>query len=693
MMACRLGPFGRSPEDAEPDRAMRADANPVEAAIIDVMATWGAAALPGAAELFEALSAAAAADGREPLRRLLEMEGDALEPELRDEIAAACDPAAETATPSRIDDLTLRAEEALRQVTERRRASLEAELRAWAGLLASADRESIWQRLWEAERGEGLGEHLARQSALRQAVELLDRSRQGIRAELDELLRTPQNADPGVLEAARQALEADDPRRIAVSRARLRDLSANARRAELEARIADGRTRLSELVDNVRRALADSASVRHAASHAFVEPALARAEALLSSTAEAAAEDAETLLPALESWGRTLAVALDGVRGADSAGDGRPAQAWADGLAREIEATSGARDLAEELGRASGEGPLALHAAATRALDWIESARGREASAAEQAGERLRPLANALGEQLERSASALPTEKVVDTRLLLDRADEALAGGKADEIDSLVETVQALAAELERLAAGYREQRSSRDAAQRRRVAGEANSWLRLADKRNAGRIEALAKEIERAGPAELPRLRERVEAAGARIGNAIRLDAARTLRRAEAVVRRAGDRSGAEDLRAGTDRLRAALESDDLPVLVEATRATREGLKGTARPGWPLRVAVIGILAAALGGGGYWVWQMQSAGSTGYELRLASGADTPADAKLTLVLDGEVVREASFDANGAVQLELPGGRYEIYVNGAFTGRVLDVPDDPTVITDIPFPR
>jgi hypothetical protein len=43
----------------------------------------------------------------------------------------------------------------------------------------------------------------------------------------------------------------------------------------------------------------------------------------------------------------------------------------------------------------------------------------------------------------------------------------------------------------------------------------------------------------------------------------------------------------------------------------------------------------------------------------------------------------GEVIAQREFDPSvGTLALELPKGRYELYVNDRFTGRIVDLPAD-----------
>jgi hypothetical protein len=57
------------------------------------------------------------------------------------------------------------------------------------------------------------------------------------------------------------------------------------------------------------------------------------------------------------------------------------------------------------------------------------------------------------------------------------------------------------------------------------------------------------------------------------------------------------------------------------------------------------------------------------------------------------LVQEGNIFAQEPYRAGQPATFELPSGRYEVYVNGRFTGTVIQVPDDPPQVSGIPFPR
>ena len=102
---------------------------------------------------------------------------------------------------------------------------------------------------------------------------------------------------------------------------------------------------------------------------------------------------------------------------------------------------------------------------------------------------------------------------------------------------------------------------------------------------------------------------------------------------------------------------------------------------------------AGLGALAVVVLLGALFVWHSFSEDTHRYELTLMADETVVGETTLMLVQDGEVFAQESYRAGQPAGFELPAGRYEVYVNGRYTGTVIEVPDDPPQVTGIPFPR
>ena len=107
-------------------------------------------------------------------------------------------------------------------------------------------------------------------------------------------------------------------------------------------------------------------------------------------------------------------------------------------------------------------------------------------------------------------------------------------------------------------------------------------------------------------------------------------------------------------------------------------------------------RARLITILAATallIAIGLIWGWQKMSDRSRVYSVMLDTTRSLPGSVIVTLVHDGRVHGRQQYNAASGAAFRLTPGQYEIYINDRYTGRVLRVPDDASVVTGIPVPR
>ena len=684
-----------------------------EKAVVDLLLTWGVSADPAMRDLLEALSAFRSRDGIALIRGALDAPGIVLEPELRQEASALLDASRdESLDPdfeSRLDQTLSRLDRAVRSSATAQRKAVQAELNAWARLLEAEELDQIWDRLWSGEAAEDLADRLCAMRSLEQARAALGKARWRIDAEVRRLLEADRAAtlDANLAERARRALDSGDPRQLAVMRVELQVLRRREHRVRGAEERSAARQRLADLCERARRTIDDPDGELGETSRELLRSAVDRCGTLVAESAEPSSpEEEELLLRSLSSWESALSAMLETAPPAPAGHARQKRRALADELARQITAvvaqptgddvasddSEEARRIAKDLEGAADAGGGPFHSAVARAVELRGSLRTAHAQRAEGAAADLREAANALSAELEESASALPIDRVVQSRLLLEQAEGTVAAGQLPEMQSLSGAIREHAEAVRSLADRSRRHRSSRGAAERKRLRGEANRLLRMARAGTSRRVKSLAQKLRKADAGALEKLSHDLEALASRVGNAVRLEAARVLHGAERPSRRSGDSASRGELDEKIGALRTALAEDDLSSMAEISRELRSGLGGSTRwggTGVRIVLAAAGLLIVL---GLFFAWQHFSTGARTYQLTLSDTHPLPDRATLTLVRNGEVFDRRPYEAGRATTVDLPPGRYEVYVNDRYTGRVVRVPEDAREVNGIPVP-
>ena len=292
--------------------------------------------------------------------------------------------------------------------------------------------------------------------------------------------------------------------------------------------------------------------------------------------------------------------------------------------------------------------------------------------------------------ELGRSAAVLPTGRVVGARRLIEEGGAAVAGEDAPGIRRLAERIDAEADQLRSLAGLAEETRQSRRAAQRARLRHAIERFRGLATGRQARRLAALASRLETAGDDGLDAIDAELRSVCAVVGNGIRLDAARLMRLADRRHPPASGKPTDADLESAMDAVRAALGEDDLVAMAQGSETLRRRLPRFAGPvayAGMAALAVVLVLAAWL------AWRSMAGSTQEYRLSVRDVQALDDEVTLTLVRDGGVFEERPYREGESALFDLPHGRYEVFVNGKFTGSVIRVPDDAPEVNDIPLPR
>jgi hypothetical protein len=605
--------------------------------VVDLLATWGATGIEGAATLFEVLSGFGEAGKVAPARLLalaLETPEGWFDAGLRDELAEL-DRALESAGKPVPRELTDRLEPALQRLSQdlgsrisEQREQLTSELEPWWLLMAPEERSDALSSLWDAAPGGNVESGLSALDALRRLRGIADAARQRKREEIRELLESGEgDLDAAVVAKARRAVESDDPASLAEVGRSLRTLTGGRARRHAERQLAEIRPRVAELVERGRHALSGGDGALAPTARKIFEASLDRAGSAMERGVS------------LESWERSLATMLDGLAGSAGVVDAAAVETL---LA----------ELADRRGREEGEAGLA---------------------------EKLRETARGLASALKESASLLPTDRVLEARLLLERVDETAASAEAGSIEELCGSIGRTTTELKAQAGELREERRDRGEARRKRLLEQATRLEKLSTGRATPRVRSLIGELEAARPEDLAELGRAIEDLARPVENEVRLGGAQLLAKSKTT-------DGGE-----IGRLRKALDDDDLPSVAELTAS----LKGSGGLGALLRGPVawfaIPLLAGVLSLGFILGRPWWSNRPKEYHLTLSEGAPSARSFEIKLVgPDQPLVRDC--DPTAGTTFSLPPGHYEVFVNDRYTGRVVRVPDDPTEVGDIPVP-
>jgi len=302
-----------------------------------------------------------------------------------------------------------------------------------------------------------------------------------------------------------------------------------------------------------------------------------------------------------------------------------------------------------------------------------------------EAASELRKAIASATEELDRLAASLPTARVVRSRTRLSEAEASAYSGDPDAMKRSLDELGKDTEEIRRLAEQQRRFEEDRSAAEADRLAAEIERLAEIARRGDAKRLATLSANLKqrqkRAGvAAALPGLTARIE-------NKERLDLAIRFRRASGCSEKARGQMQAE-----LDRAKEALSSGDLAAIHEASSGLDQALRKTAPWRGPRSWVAGGVLLVVVLAAGVLGLRTLGQGTTTatFEFEPAAGVDTM---KFVLVRGGEIVAERSVSPGQSVDISLPAGRFEVFVNDRYTGRVVRVPQDVGSIDPIPVPQ
>lgn len=717
---------------------IRADREGVEAAVLELLASWGASGDPLDADILAALGELQAAlsflssNLAGGIRAFLDRGQDLLPADLLQEVREAGQ-ALESGDVVRAPFLQRRAEDVLSKAAaelsrrvDDERGSLAGELLPWGTVMEPEALALVLRLLWRTESPVEVLERLSALDELRAARASLDAAKSSAAAGLQELLAacagSPQAVDARTL--ALGALRSGDPTELTRAARALENLRGKQDREKAEADLAARRGRLANLFERAREA----AAAAGAAQARLLIPAMEEAERSLGLSREApspasgrraaagpgSATDLDLDIGVLESWEKTLElVAATGSEIATRTGRARveAARALEEELHRQAArryGTAQANDAAlppEVIAAAAALGSSAgsvAPGAFQKAVDGALSLAGRlegEATSNLKTGEaKVRASAQELSSLLEESAADLPASNVVQARLRLEMVDGFVASGEIDGIEALERTIRSDLGALQQLAGVVRRRRQNREEAEREALRAEAVKVGESATGAAARRLGALGEEIMKAPADQIERLQQSIARVGGEVEHGIRLEAMRALRSGERLVKRAGGRSGGRwnektrDLTGLVETLRTRLEGEDLRGVRESAAQVLASVRRASPLSRPWVRLGIGATALALVAAAFLAWRWSAARPKDYFLKLEP---EPAGS-VTIALvneEGEVLDSKPYRDEGGegVRFALPPGRYEVYVDDRYTGRVIRAGEDPTRVTGIPY--
>lgn len=700
------------PGQAQADRAAR------ENAVVELLVDWGAAAQPDVGDLLQAI--ASLRNAADLLRALHQKGRDLLPADLRDEldrVIGILGTGGSLGAPSfrsRLDQMVAGAQEALEPRIAERRASVAAQLKSWAILLDPDRLDRSLQGLWRSERAAGLADQIGTLEDLDRICEALQEARRAATAEIEPWLAAgaPGGAADGVAELARNALQSGDPSQLLRVRQALQDRRARDEHRVVAERCAAARLRLAALCERARREPGSAENLMNSGGAARLRvKTVEGAESLLRATAAPAlpTDQGETFEQALVAWEQALRTVLEADGAAGEAGR-RARRDLAGAFRAELERLGtddhDARDPAAPAPETATTeaalrdtalgGGLPFQEVVDRAAALLRRAGQEVETRVKEAAARLRLSASDLTSFLKSRAAELPTPRVVRARLWLEQVDGIVAARRVDGIESLDHAIREDLEALRGLAAHAQRRRANREEAERESLREEAARLVEVAPRRTARRLQALLGQAERADRERLARLREHLDLLRNGVEQAIRLEAAKSQRSGERRVRKAGEGAAARrpeamrNLARGVEEISAAMQKDDLATLRDRTGEVRSALRAVAPLSRPwVRVALAVAAAAALAGGlAYWSGRRNL--PQAYTLKLDGRPRQPVS--VWLVRDGRIVEKAEYaEEEEEVTFDLRPGRYEVFVDRRYTGRVIRVPGDREV-SGIPCP-
>jgi hypothetical protein len=652
-------------------------------------------------ELFDVVGSFRGRDRLAILPRILETPGVDLGPELQGELRALVEASTggdslEPGFEQRVDHVLARVVPVLRSGLDEQRGALRTDLAGWVRVLPPAERDPILERFWGTAEGPDLPNVMAALRNLGEVGEMLDRARGQTEGEIRSLLDADgaKAGDSSALEHARDALASGDPLQLLAARRALTTIHAREAHERTSQQLEAGQQRLSDLCQRARQTLESSDGAAAGTTREILGTTIAACEDLVLASAEPASGDEMAAwirsIAAREASLGTMLEDLD----ANGAAPAENQRAVAEAVARRIndlapKDTQAQQQASALLDAASNRGPE-FYQALGRATTWIDERQtgsNAERSAAEQ---ELRAASRRLAAELEKAAPSIPAERIVGARVLIEKTEESIAADEPETMQTLGGQLEKEAKELRQLAERAEEYRTSRQSAEKKRIAGEAKKLEGLAKGADAKKIGALIAKAQGADAGDLEKVDAEIRSVKAKLGNRIRVDAAAVARKAEQQLKRKRGKPAAAELEKAAEALQKAREEDDLQATGECSAVLKRQLP---KFGGTAFFAGLGVLVVVVLAGAFFVWQSLSENTHAYELTLMADESAVGDATLMLVQNGEIIAQGSYGAGQTAEFELPAGRYEVFVNGRYTGTVIQVPDDPPQVTGIPVPR
>jgi len=625
--------------------------------IVDLLATWGAAERPSTAEILEAIDGFG---GSSPIRLLHQQCRDMLSEDLYASIEKA------VAMRGRAAGLQERAEAELGLEIQRKREALSPELGAWLAALEWSESGRLLEAFWSTERASGLESKIAAVRALLELEEQLEAARSRVM----EHLAGP--AGDEAVSRARAALTEGKPDEV---RRALRVLEERRRQRTDQSREAEAR----EARDRVR-ALSEEALNRAGSPDGAIDGLNA---AILAAAAEAAERaTGETL----HDWEATLGTLLGGDV-ASPAGDRQARLAFSetlrDELARRVRAEPApvageAESIATALVAAARDGGAGFNQTVHAAMSLIRRIDGEARTRAARAAATLREASRALDKFLEKHADRCPAARIIDARLRLDQVEAMIAVGDVPGIVALHETISADLEDLRKIVDAAESRRRDHQESERDVLLREAARLARAAGGKDKQRLDALAAKLQDASGEELAVLGARIERAGRALEGSLRLQAGKIHRSAQRWLGPDGSprRRKNADLAESAEALGACMAGDDLVDLREKAAEARARLRKASPLARPAIRVALGLAALILIAGGALLPKLLDSGLEDYQVSL----DVPGGraVEVMLVREGRVVARQRYGGEaGGVVFHVPDGRYEVYVDGRYTGTVL----------------
>jgi hypothetical protein len=310
---------------------------------------------------------------------------------------------------------------------------------------------------------------------------------------------------------------------------------------------------------------------------------------------------------------------------------------------------------------------------------------GKGAGAASgKAAEELRRAVAFSSEELARLAGSLPTSQLVRFRTRVNEAEAAAYSDDGAAMKRWLDELRDDGKEAGRLAERHRRFEEDRNAAEAERMVREIESLEAVARGSDVKRLQSLKADLEQGKKrAEVARA---LPGVAAKIANNERLALATLYQRATKCPEKSRGRMQAE-----MDAAESAIAGDDLAAVGQAADGLKDVLGKVAPWRGPRGKIVAAVLFVAILAAGVFGIRTMSSGNTtaSFPFELAEGVDT---VKFVLVHEGEIFAERSV-SGGSVDLSLPAGRFEVFVNDRYTGRVVRMPQDAGSIEPIKVPR